>query len=457
MAGSILIEVLEKILVSFIWSVMEHCNPEEPAFTIESFGFNPLENTGRECYHPPVGELIYKEYGNEESRSTYYIAGRAITVRLINACSLEELEELQGDFSEDRAMAWKRVRPSFLRTVCKSMYIGASISLFTATIVSAVYIVFSYLSYKTISACAFVPVRLVPMNVKWITTVYDVILSNVFYFWMFWNMLFLFRRQGLRMNLFLVSCIMYLFHVLYCIALQAVGKPYEESFLLFIPLYVFFAIGPCLQFSYIAWNLRRGSRKQIAILVFKLKPPGCLSCSLAFVVIFFIYPAYNRQKESHGKLLIAIFAPLIGVIAKVISRVSVQQLWNITHPGYSYVLLVPTYFGAAVFTRGLQAELDTLVYIATLGVIHGFAEVVERSTMMVVDHFCYRLWKRTSASWGSFQTSRRERLMADTAIMSMMFESAAIISVNGLLLFYQFIYLQSDSFKGKHSREISNW
>ncbi|PFX19176.1 hypothetical protein AWC38_SpisGene16420 [Stylophora pistillata] len=303
---------------------MEHCNPEEPAFTIESFGFNPLENTGRDWYNPPVGELIYKEYGNEESRSTYYIAGRAINVRLINACSLEELEELQ--------------------------------------------------------------------------------------------------------------------------ALQAVGKPYEESFLLYIPLYVFFAIGPCLQFSYIAWNLRRGSSKQIAILVFKLKPPGCLSCSLAFVVIFFIYPAYNRQKESHGKLLIAIFAPVIGVITKVISRISVQQLWNITLPGYSYVLLVPTYFGAAVVTRGLQAELDTLVYIATLGVIHGFAEVVERSTMMVVDHFCYRLWKRSSASWGSFQTSRRERLNADTAIMSMMFESAAIISVNGLLLFYQLIYLQSDSF-----------
>ena len=38
-----------------------------------------------------------------------------------------------------------------------------------------------------------------------------------------------------------------------------------------------------------------------------------------------------------GKLLIALFAPLIAVVLKVISRISVQRLWNIAHPGYSYV------------------------------------------------------------------------------------------------------------------------
>ena len=28
-------------------------------------------------------------------------------------------------------------------------------------------------------------------------------------------------------------------------------------------------------------------------------------------------------------------------------RIFVQQLWNITHPGYSYILLVPLYFGCS--------------------------------------------------------------------------------------------------------------
>lgn len=82
MAVGVLIEVFGKMVFSFTRSVMEHYNPEEPAFTIESFGFNPLESTGREWYYPPVGELIYQEYGNEESTSTNYLAARGVHVRV---------------------------------------------------------------------------------------------------------------------------------------------------------------------------------------------------------------------------------------------------------------------------------------------------------------------------------------------------------------------------------------
>jgi len=65
--------------------------------------------------------------------------------------------------------------------------------------------------------------------------------------------------------------------------------------------------------------------------------------------------------------------------------------------------------------------------------------------MVVIDHICHLLWRRTSAPWGSFRNPRRERLMADIAIMSMLSESTAIVSVNGLLYLHQFIYLQSNS------------
>jgi len=47
--------------------------------------------------------------------------------------------------------------------------------------------------------------------------------------------------------------------------------------------------------------------------------------------------------------------------------------------------------------------------------------------------------------WGSFRTPRHERLMADIAIMSMLFEATAIVSANGYLYLYQFIYLQRSS------------
>ena len=95
--------------------------------------------------------------------------------------------------------------------------------------------------------------------------------------------------------------------------------------------------------------------------------------------------------------------------------------------------------------RVLQAELDSLQSIAILGIIHGAAEVIERSTMVVIDHICQTLWRRQQAPWGSFRTPRRERLMADLAITSMLSESTAILSVNGYLFLYQFVFLKNNT------------
>ena len=66
--------------------------------------------------------------------------------------------------------------------------------------------------------------------------------------------------------------------------------------------------------------------------------------------------------------------------------------------------------------------------------------------MIFIDHIVHVMCKRRPAPWGSFRTPRRERLMADIAIMSMLFESTAIVSVNGYLYLYQFIYLRKEPF-----------
>ena len=191
-------------------------------------------------------------------------------------------------------------------------------------------------------------------------------------------------------------------------------------------------------------------RKKVASLICKMVIPFCLSFLIAQFISNFLYPTYDEH-DKDGKLVIAIFAPLAGVALKVISRIGVQRLWNITHPGYSYVLLVPLYFGSAVMFRVLQADLandklkDSLPPIAVLGIIHGAAEVIERSIMVAIDHVCHQVWKRRLSPWGSFRTPRRERLMADIAIISMLFESTAIVCANGYLYLYQFMYLENSS------------
>jgi len=178
-------------------------------------------------------------------------------------------------------------------------------------------------------------------------------------------------------------------------------------------------------------------------LFFQIIIPGCLPLIVGSQLgEYFLYPTYNHlHVNPKGQLLFALFTPLIGVFLKVISRICVQRLYNITHPGYSYTLLSPLYFGSALIFRVLQADLGNLQSIIILGIIHGAGEVIERSAMVVIDHICHLVWKRTLAPWGSFRTPRRERLMADIAIMSMLSESIAIVCANGFLCLYRITYL----------------
>ena len=453
MSSNTLIEVFGHIVFSFTRAVSEHYNPQKPESTAESFGYDPLQSTGREWYYHPVDELIYQEYSDREAKSLEYLTSSHLDVKIINACSTEENEldeetpEDQQD--EDREMAWKRLRPSPLRTVCNSMYIGALISLLTAAIIGSEYLLISYIAYKTELSCEFHPEWSIPVQLQWIRSVSSIIFCAFLYLWPFACFLFLFRPyqlKGLKRKLFLVCCFVYCLDSIYRVALQALGISHSKiSTLQKIPLNVLFCASVGWQVYLLTSHFRmHKTGKQQVTFFLKMILPGCSNLFIGLTASFFIYPSYRKQNEE-GKLLIALFAPLSGVIVKTISRISVQRLWNIAHPGYSFALLAPLYFESAVVFRVLQADLDSVKSIAVLGIIHGASEVVERSTMVVIDHICHVIWKRTSAPWGSFRTPRRERLMADIAITSMLYESTAIVSVNGFLYLYQFIYLQNDS------------
>ena len=169
-----------------------------------------------------------------------------------------------------------------------------------------------------------------------------------------------------------------------------------------------------------------------------------LTFVVSFFVPFVIYPFYIKQEKT-GRLLIALFSPLLAVVLKGISRTCVQRLWKISHPGTSFVLLAPLYCRSAVLLRLLQLDLSSLESVALIGVIHGVAEVIERSTMALIDHIYNQVWERRLVAWGSFRTPRRERLAADIAIMSVVYEASAVISANGFLYLYQYYYTRNNS------------
>ena len=449
MSSSTLLEMFGQIVFSFTRGVTEHYNPEEPEFTMESFGYDPLQSTGREWYYLPVDELIYQEYSDKEVPSLAFLSLRKIIPRLINACSpVEDDGSVADQEDEDSAMAWKELRPSFLHTVCKSLYIGALITFLAAIIIGIFFLLIVYLCFKTILNCANYPRKLIPVPVQWTRTVFDAISVIFYYIWVFVNLSFLFRSyqlRGLKKKLLLVSLLMYCLDTLYRVVLQVMGMPYYLAPVAYqIPIYTFFLTSICLQFYLVVRLLCLRSRKQRLTFMCKMTIPTLLMMITGVLMSDYLYNVYLKQNNK-GRLVIALFAPLSGLALKIMSRICAQRLWNITHPGYSYVLLAPCYYGYAIIFRILQADLDDLKSIAILGIIHGAAEVVERSTVVVIDHICHVVCKRKSAPLGNFRTPRRERLMADIAIMSMLSESTAIVSVNGFIYLYRFVYVENSS------------
>ena len=443
MTNSLLIEVFARVLFSFTQGVTENYDPDEAE--VETFGYNDsLSIEGREWNCQPVDEPIYQEYSppSDDDYDLLSVGNSRVRYQVINASSPDGSEDEQQN--EDDEMAWKRFRPSVLRTVCQSMYIGALISLLTAVILGLFYIMISYVSSEPMRHWKFHPKETTPVKIQWIRTLSDVICVAFVYMWFFVGMLFLFRPyqlKGVKRKLILVAFVFYCMDTVYRVVIQVFGISHSQlSVIQKIPLYVIFLISICCQVYLLTNHFRNLSNR--ATLFIQLITPYCFNLFSGIFIKSFIYPMYNKQNE-HGKLLIALFSPLFVVVFKVILRLCAQRLKKIVHPGYSYTLLVQLYFGSAIMFRVMQAELDNLKFIAVLGIIHGAVEVLERSTVVFIDHICHVILKRRSAPWGSFRTPRRERLMADIAVLSMLCESTAIVSVNGVLYLYQFTYMQN--------------
>ena len=143
-------------------------------------------------------------------------------------------------------MAWKRLRPSVLRTVCRSMYTGAWISLVAAIVVGAIYMLVSYISYKTVHNCQFQPMNSTSTQMQWFRSLSGVVSCSFLYIWFFALMLFLcrpFQLKGVKRRLILVCFLSYFLDSLYRVALQALGISHSKiSYLQKIPLNAVFLI-----------------------------------------------------------------------------------------------------------------------------------------------------------------------------------------------------------------------
>ena len=444
-------ELFAHILYSFTRSVAEHYNFDEDENLSDLFGYNSLEDTGKEWYCQPVDEVIYQEYRNSEATSTDYHSTSNINARLIDACSTEDNEETE-ETREDTAMAWKQLRPSIFRTVSSSLCFGFYISVLSATVIGIVSIAVYYLSYQTLLSCKDQSkADSIPLKLQWVITISKIFYNCFLYGLYFLNVLFFFRPfqiAGLKLRIFLLCLVPFCLDSAYRIVMQAFGISIANlkfNFLQNIPCRIVFYVSVCSQIYIIARHFceRRGIKQLKLILLFVV--PCVLTTVTADLFSDVVFPTYKRRDEN-GKVIIAIFTPLIAVFLKGASRICVQRLWcRISHPGTSFVLLAQLYCGSSIGQRLLQVDLQSLESVALIGVIHGIAEVIERSTMVLINHFYNQVLEKRRIPLGSFRSPRRERLAADICIMSMLYESSAVISVNGFLYLYQYFYTTDNS------------
>ena len=296
---------------------------------MELFGYNPLDDTGKESYCHPVDELIYQEYSDRDVTTLDYLPSSRIQEKLLNACSTQETEETE-DVGRERAMAWKRFRPSFVRDVFKSVYFGFLVSFLSAVIVGMVSVLVYYLTFQTQLNCLVHPEKSIPSNLQWIRAVSEAIFVFFFHCWLFVSSLFYFRPfqiSGEKLTLILTALAFYFCDVCYRPLQALVFSHFHVTHLQVLPGNVLFVLCLCIQVYIITKHFCRGPRnKQV---------------SLFLSLSYFIYPAYNKQDHIVGKAIIAIFVPLISGLLKGVSRFCVQRLWRISHPGHSFVLLVP--------------------------------------------------------------------------------------------------------------------
>ena len=426
------------VVHSFTKGVFETDRPQASQFICDTSGsYSPMSNAESEWVRYTFDDtFIYQEYSNFPNRDC---CGR----EAIASAKLEfpiAAHDLFTDEDSEDPMGWKMQRPPFTETLKRVLIWGSVVSLLVASCVGLLCALYSYVSLQTSDRCWSLKWKDIPYKVQWYiqTCVYVKISMN--YFLNFVSILLVFKRsqiEGIRLKLFLVTGVFTLLDISYKAVLQMMGN-LRKSWLLWLPGNVLFFAAIVAKSRILSGRFRSdGPGKRTLAIQFAL--PWALSHCVKYMFVYGIFPSYKMSNES-GKFLVAMFSPLCVVILKALSRLCLQRLWGITHPGTSFIFLAPLYCASALFTRMLQAELEDLTLIVTLAVIHGVVEVVERSTIAWRDHIHNQIFEKKFAPCGTFRSPRCERLNADIVILSMLQEAISIVAVNGFVFVLSMVY-----------------
>ena len=196
---------------------------------------------------------LFTKNTDREATSLNYLTSRSLSITVTDASSSGEKNEETEAHPQGRnkEMAWKELRPSALCTICKSMYISALISIAAAICMGTIYMLVTYLSFKTSHVCQYYPVNSTSIEIQWVRSMTDIISCIFLYIWFFTNLLLVFRPfqlMGIKRTLLMICFLTYSLDTIYRVALQALGISHSRlSNVQKLPLNACILTNQCLQ------------------------------------------------------------------------------------------------------------------------------------------------------------------------------------------------------------------
>lgn len=361
----------------------------------------------------------------------------------------EIVEDTIGDCEEISYFTWKHYRGSPLNwmkmCIIYSFYIVVLCSFFISTVAVGI----MFIDINTADVCFNTKWHNLPKSVQRVRVTMQVIEGWILQFFHIFTLICVFgfklidQLHLLGLNIF-AAC----FDSIYRLFLQVYDmyNAWWKSF----PLNVIF-VGIMIFNSYIMSRYYYSGRKRKMILTFQLGSQFILGTLTLYMTNYVIIPWFVTLTPTLQAIVAAV-TPICGAISKAISRIAIQSVSHVNHPGTSYIFVIAAYAAAALVYRTLQAEIQSFRYFTLLCIAHGFVGLLERLSVILRDHFYtwfYKRFLKRESSFksfiGSFRTPRTQRLVADLTICNIIHEITALVYTNAMVQLYALQFGRTES------------
>ncbi|XP_068696254.1 uncharacterized protein [Montipora foliosa] len=420
-------------------------------YIVESFTASVLENPPT----TPCGSRNVEDHDNFEIEPLL-VKQRSTLEEFTNFDPNDTIfQEFDPPFGACGSMAWKDSRPSrwtsfvscFRAIFLMQLIIGSSIGLLAIAVAVVDFNTADLCYEKTLNWTS------MPRVIQSIRVTGQSVEGFMIELWHFSIMLCLFGYSVLKdLNLLAINLSAAFVDVTYRLCLQVFGI-YKQLWMSY-PLNVLSNLVVFGNSIIIAKHLmssqtpvQQQTKKKLLEITFLLGLQFFVGVPAAFVLVYSIFPWYNRKSEME-KVFIAGACPLLLSLPKVIVR-ALAPKFELVHPGLLYLLVGCLYSSSAIVFRVMQAELTSFGLFVALGVGHAVIDLVERLTVTMRDYiwdFMYKILFRCNRSQTvtlsprNSRTPRSMRFVADVSIQLLLTEPTALVTALGFSQVLTFMY-----------------